>query len=98
MSWCKAVLSNFQIEAGELITLVNDFEYVYLDLGEPEGMTLFQGERIPGGYAVYFSPACLPRASHLIAGYAGSPCEEPRREILKYLAGDTGFLDSYASM
>ena len=94
MSWYKAVLSNPQIAAGELITLVNDFEYVFRDLGEPQGMALFQGEITPAGYKVYFSPGCLPRASYLIAAYSGAPCEMPSKENLNYLAGDMSVLDS----
>ena len=93
MAWCKAVLTNQQVAAGELIALVNDFVYVFRDLGEPKGMVLFQGEISPAGYAVYFSPGCLPRASYLIASYSGTLCEKPRREDLKYLAGDMGQLD-----
>jgi hypothetical protein len=67
MSSCKAVLTNQQVVAGELIMLVSDFEYVFRDLGEPKGMTLFQGEITPAGYTVYFSPGCLRRGSYLIA-------------------------------
>jgi len=96
MSWCKAVLTNQQVAAGELITLVSDFEYVFRDLGEPKGMTLFQGEMTPAGYTVYFSPGCLPHASYLIAGYSGAPCETPGKEELKYLAGDMSALDLLA--
>ena len=90
MSWYKAVLTHQQVAAGELITLLNDFEYVFRDLGEPKGMALFQGEITPAGYIVYFSPGCLPRASYIIASYSGSPCEKPRKENLKYLGGDMG--------
>ena len=81
MSWYKAVLTHQQVAAGELITLLNDFEYVFRDLGEPKGMALFQGEITPAGYIVYFSASCLPRASYLIASYSGSPCEKPRGKI-----------------
>ena len=94
MSWCKAILTNQQVVAGELITLVNDFEYAFRDLGEPKGMALFQGEMTPAGYAVYFSPACLPRLSYLVAAYSGSPCKTPSKEHLKYLGGDMSVLDS----
>jgi hypothetical protein len=93
MSSCKAVLTNQQVVAGELITLVSDFEYVFRDLGEPKGMALFQGEITPAGYTVYFSPGCLLRGSYLIAGYSGAPCETPSKEDLKYLAGDVSALD-----
>ena len=93
MSWCKVTLSNQQVAAGELIALVSDFEYLFSDMGEPSGMALFQGEITPAGYTVYFSPACLPRASHLIASYSGTLCEEPGKEDLKYLGGDMGNLD-----
>jgi hypothetical protein len=93
MSWYKAVLTHQQVAAGELITLVNDFEYVFRDLGEPKGMTLLQGEVTPAGYTVYFSPRCLPRASYLLAAYSGTPCAEPRKEDLMYLGGDMGGLD-----
>lgn len=41
MSWYKTVLRYPQIAAGELITLMNDFEHVFRDLGETEGMALF---------------------------------------------------------
>ena len=44
MSWCKAVLTNQQVVAGELIMLVTDFEYVFRDQGEPKGVALFQGK------------------------------------------------------
>ena len=93
MSWCKAVLTNQQVAAGELIMLVSDFEYVFSDLGEPKGMALFQGEITPAGYTVYFSPDCLRRGSYLIAGYSGTPCETPSKEDLKYLAGDMKAFD-----
>ena len=93
MSWYKAVLTNQQVAAGELVTLVNDFEYIFRDLGEPKGMVLFQGEITPAGCAVYFSPGCLPRASYLIASYSGTLCEKPRKEDLKYLGGYMGDLD-----
>ena len=93
MSWYKAVLTHQQVAAGELITLVNDFEYVFCDLGEPKGMALFEGEMTPAGYTVYFSPGCLPRASYLIAAYSGTACEKPRKEDLKYLGGNMDDLD-----
>lgn len=93
MSWYKAVLTHQQVAAGELITLVNDFEYVFRDLGEPKGMALFQGEITPAGYTVYFSPGCLPRASYLIAAYSGTACEKPRKEDLKYVDGNMDNLD-----
>jgi hypothetical protein len=73
MSWCKAVLTNQQVVAGELIMLVSDFEYVFRDLGEPKGMALFQGEITPAGYTVYFSPGCLRRGSYLIAWVLRGP-------------------------
>jgi len=88
MSWCKAFLTNQQIVAGELIGLVNDFEYLFLDLGKPKGMALFQGETTPAGYVVYFSPGCLSGMSYLIAAYSGSRCEPPAKEELKYLGGE----------
>jgi len=94
MSRCKAALTNPQVVAGELITLANDFEYVFRDLGEPKGMALFQGETTPAGYTVYFSPGCLPRASYLIAAYSGTPRETSSKNNLKYLSGDMSVLDS----
>ncbi|MDY6987513.1 MAG: hypothetical protein SWQ30_05585 [Thermodesulfobacteriota bacterium] len=94
MSWCKALLTNQQVVAGELIGLLNDFEYVFLDMGEPKGMALFQGETSPAGYVVYFSPGCLSRVSYLIAAYSGSRCAPPGKEELKYLGGDMDFLTS----
>jgi len=94
MSWCKALLTNQQVVVGELIGLVNDFEYVFLDLGKPKGMALFQGETTPAGYVVYFSPGCLSRVSYLIAAYAGNRCDPPDKETLKYLAGDMDLLHS----
>lgn len=93
MSWCKVALTNQQVAAGELIAIVNDFQYVFSQLGEPNGMALFQGEITPAGYTVYFSPGCLPRASYLIASYSGTLCEKPGKENLKYLGGDMGNLD-----
>jgi hypothetical protein len=93
MPWCKAVLTNQQVVAGEFITLANDFEYVFRDSGEPKGMALFQGEITPAGYTVYFSPGCLPRASYLIAAYSGTLCETPGKDNLKYLGGDMSVLD-----
>jgi len=92
--WYKADLSHIQVEAGELITLTNDFEYIFLDSGEPEGMALFQGETAPGHCTIYFSPGSLPGAQYLIAGYSGEPCDVPMKKILKYLAGDMNLLDS----
>ena len=94
MSWCKAVLTGQQIAAGELISLVNDFEFVFTDLDEPQGMAVFQGETTPGGTVVYFSPGCTERAVHLIAAYSGTTCETPGKEDLTYLAGDMSVLDS----
>jgi hypothetical protein len=94
MAWCKAVVTSQQVVAGELITLLNDFEYAYGDLGEPKGMALFQGETVPAGSTVYFSPACVARASYLIASYAGTPCETPNKEDLRFLSGDESTLDS----
>jgi hypothetical protein len=76
------------MNAGELVTLINDFEFLFSDLGEPEGMTLFEGETGPNGCTVYFSPPCLPQAPHLIAAYSGTPCEAPHQGNLRYLAGD----------
>jgi hypothetical protein len=93
MSWYKSILNQPQLAAGELITLVYDFEYLYRDAGEPEGMALFQGETAPSGCTVYFSPGCVPRASYLIAGYGGTACETPMTENLRYLGGDMRFLD-----
>lgn len=93
MSWCKALLTNQQVLAGELIALVNDFEYAFRDLGEPKGMALLQGEVASAGYTVYFSPGCLPRASYLIAAYSGTPCETPGKESVKYLGGDVSVID-----
>jgi hypothetical protein len=93
MSWCKALITNQQVAAGELIALVDDFEYAFHKLGEPKGMVLLQGEITPRGTTVYFSPGCLPRASYVIAAYAGTHCEAPGRETLKYLAGDMTFLE-----
>ena len=94
MSWCKTLLTHQQLVAGELIMLVNDFEYLFLDSGEPKGMTLFQGEITPAGYTVYFAPGCLPRAASLIGAYSGTFCEAPRKEDLKYLAGDMSVLSA----
>jgi hypothetical protein len=93
MSWYKVVFTNLQIAAGELITLVADFEYLYLHAGEPAGMALFQGELVPD-CTVYFSPGSVRHASYLIAGYGGTPCETPIREILQYLGGDMSLVDT----
>ena len=94
MSWCKAILSDQQVAAGEVIALTNDFEYLFHDLGKPAGMTLFQGEITPAGYTVYFSPGCFSRASYLIASYFGMPCESPNKDDLKYLGGDMNVADT----
>lgn len=94
MSWCKAMLTGQQVAAGELITLVNDFEFVFTDLGEPQGMAIFQGETTPAGTAVYFSPGCTQRAVHLVAAYSGTTCDTPAKEDLTYLAGDARVLHS----
>jgi hypothetical protein len=95
MSWCKALLTNQQVVTGELIGLINDFEYLFVDLGEMRGMALFQGETTPDGYVVYFSPGCLSRISYLIAAYSGSRCAPPNKDGLKYLAGDRELLATF---
>ena len=94
MSWYKAVLSSQQVVAGELIALVNDFEFAYSDSGQPKGMALFQGETVAAGSTVYFSPGTVSPASRLIASYNGAECEVPGKEALRFLSGDEGVLDS----
>jgi hypothetical protein len=96
MSWCKAKLTDQQVAAGELISLTNDFEHLFYSLGEPAGMTLFQGARTPAGYTVYFSPGCFSRAAFLIASYSGTPCETPGKDDLTYLGGHTNVSDAWA--
>jgi hypothetical protein len=96
MSWYKVVLSSQEVVAGELIALVNDFEYAYGHSGEPKGMALFQGETVPAGTAVYFSPGTVVPASRLIASYAGTECETPGKERLRFLSGDESVLDFLA--
>jgi hypothetical protein len=94
MSWCKASFSAQQVMAGELIALVSDFEFLFSELGNPQGMAMFRGEASPAASAVYFSPGCFERAAQLIAAYSGSPCEGPDKESLEFLAGDAGVLDA----
>ena len=94
MSWYKAVFSSQEVVAGELIALVNDFEYAYGESGQPKGMALFQGETVPAGSTVYFSPGTVVPASHLIASYAGTECETPDKNGLRFLSGDASVLDS----
>jgi hypothetical protein len=94
LSWYKAVLSSQEVVAGELIALVNDFEYAYGESGQPKGMALFQGETVPAGSTVYFSPGTVAPASHLIASYAGTECERPDKVELRFLSGDASVLDS----
>jgi hypothetical protein len=96
MSWYKVVLSSQEVVAGELIALVNDFEYAFSESGQPKGMALFQGETVPAGSTVYFSPGTVAPASRLIASYAGTECEAPAKEVLRFLSGDEGVLDSLA--
>jgi hypothetical protein len=93
-SWYKAVLSSQEVVAGEVIALVNDFEYAYSDSGQPKGMALFQGETVPAGSTVYFSPGTVVPASHLIASYSGTECATPRKDELRFLSGDMSVLDS----
>jgi hypothetical protein len=94
MSWCKAALTGQQVSAGELIALVNDFEHLFIDLGEPKGMALFEEAVMQSGCSVYFSPGSLPGAENLIASYGGVPCETPDKKNLRYLAGDISALES----
>ena len=94
MSWYKVVLSSHLVVSGELIALVNDFEYLYSDLGRPRGMALFQGEIVPAGTTIYFSPGSIAPASHLIASYAGTECEAPSKEMLMFLSGDERVLQT----
>ena len=90
MSWFKVYLIYQQAAVNEHIKLQKDFHKLFIDNQTPEGMALFS-DRYEWDNQVffpfYFSPASVYFTKTLISSYSGAPCEEPKKEFLKLLAG-----------
>ena len=90
MSWFKVYLIYHQAAVKEHIKLQKDFHQLFIDNQTPEGMALFS-DRYKWDNQVffpfYFSPASMQFAKKLIFSYSGAPCEQPKKEYLKLLAG-----------
>ena len=92
MSWFKVSLTNDQVAAGELIKLKEDFMKLYIANNTPEGMALFSGKRERDNqliYPVYFTPVSLQFAQKLVSSYSGVPCEQPKKEGMSLLVGES---------
>lgn len=95
MTWYKVSLTPDQIEAKELVKLIDKFVASFKAADEPEEMVLFGEKELDNDHQlIYFSPTCSDKAASLISSYSGIPCEKPKRENLTWLQGSRGAFDS----
>ena len=95
MTWHKVSLTPNQIEAKELVKLIDKFVQLFIAAGKPKEMVLFAEKELSNDdQLIYFSPVCLDKAASLISSYSGTPCEKPERESLSRLQGGTVDFDS----
>ncbi|MFC1866821.1 hypothetical protein ACFL0H_01615 [Thermodesulfobacteriota bacterium] len=80
MPWIKISLSGDQVKEGELKAFLQKCRDAFHEAGLPTDMALFAGRpEADNVHPFYLSPACSKLAENLMSGYAGAPCEKPRK-------------------
>jgi hypothetical protein len=100
--WYRAVVSNDQVAAGQVMLIRKLFAQAITAAGDPDGACLFviSHERGPDRVhaeasdeipveadAVFFSPASVSAVPHLIAACGAQPSPPPERDHAELLVG-----------
>lgn len=93
MGWYKFTLSNNQIASVEAKRIQEEFEQIWWPLSCPKGTAVYAKKAESGPSATYYlSPSCKKFAKALIASYAAEACEQPDKDSLIFIAGDSSFI------
>ena len=83
MPWIRILLSNDQVQSGEIKRFQARFREIFHDEGMPSDMAMFAGQPTDTGYyPFYLSPACEKLSENLIAEYSGVSCDKPKKSGL----------------
>ena len=92
MGWYKFTISNKQIASFETKIIQEKFEQKWWPLSCPKGTAVY-AKKIESGPSVtyYLTPSCKKSARELITYYAAEVCEQPDKNSLIFIAGDSSF-------
>ena len=92
MGWYKFTISNKQIAPVVAKRIQEKFDQTWWPLSCPEGTAVYAKKTERGPSATYYlTPPCKQSAKALIAYYAAEACEQPDKDSLIFLAGDSSF-------
>jgi len=87
MKCYKVTLTNDQIANGQGQKLINEFQEIFSEEGEPEDMALFSSTGDAEGQTYYFSPGAVKYAMIILSFYSGSRCDAPPFEAVALALG-----------
>ena len=90
MGWYKFTISNEKIVQLEAQKIQEKFDKIWWHLSCPNGTAVYAKKTENGSSTIYYlTPSCEKSAKALIAYYAAEACEQPDKDSLIFLAGDS---------
>ena len=92
MGWYKFTLANEQIAPIETQRIQKKFDQIWWPLSCPKGTAIYAKKTQKGPSATYYlTPSSERSVKALIAYYAAEACEQPDKDSLIFIAGDSSF-------
>lgn len=93
MEWYRFTISNRQIASIETQKIQEKFKQLWWPLSCPKGTAVYAKKSENGPSATYYlTPSCKKPAKALMVQYAAEACEQPDKDTLIFIAGDSSFL------
>ena len=92
MTWYKFTISNDRIAPIVTQKIREKFDQIWWPLPCPEGTAVYIERKKGSGTNFYLTPSCEKTAKALITSCSAVACEQPDRESLTFIAGDSSFL------
>jgi hypothetical protein len=98
MGWYKFTISNEQMAPVETQRIQKKFDQIWWPLSCPRGTAVYAKKTATGASVAYYltyylTPSCEKSAKALIADYAAKECEQPDKDSLIFIAGDSSFIN-----
>ena len=98
MGWYRFMISNEQMAPVETKRIQKIFDQIWWPLSCPRGTAVYarktaSGASVPYYLTYYLTPSCEKSAKALIAYYTAKACEQPDKDSLIFIAGDSSFIN-----
>ena len=98
MGWYKFMISNEQMAPVETKRIQKIFDQIWWPLSCPRGTAVYarktaSGASVPYYLSYYLTSSCEKSAKALIAYYTAKACEQPDKDSLIFIAGDSSFIN-----